>query len=234
MQKEDARTSEERIARAHERDDASCMESIPAARISCLLVDDHPAILKALVAILSDDGIDVIGRAERGAEALTIMESRKPDVALIDLRLPDLSGIEVVRAAATSAPGTACLLYTGYAEWAQAREALDAGARGVISKEAPLADVARAICAAAAGGVYLDPRLGGELAIGAPGRPELTRRERDVLRCLADGLTNDEIGAQLFLSPETVRGYVRKATTRLGARNRMQAVAAALRDGLIS
>ena len=209
------------------------MERTAAVRVTCLLVDDHPAILKALVAILSDDGIDVIGRAERGIEGLAIMEARRPDVALVDLRLPDLSGIEVVRAAAVSAPETACLLYTGYAEWAQAREALDAGARGVVSKEAPLADVARAICAVAAGGSYLDPRLGGELAIGAPGRPELTRRERDVLRCLADGLTNDEIGAKLFLSPETVRGYVRKATARLGARNRMQAVAAALRNGMI-
>ena len=209
------------------------MERTAAVRVTCLLVDDHPAILKALVAILSDDGIDVIGRAERGIEGLAIMETRRPDVALVDLRLPDLSGIEVVRAAAVSAPETACLLYTGYAEWAQAREALDAGARGVVSKEAPLADVARAICAVAAGGSYLDPRLGGELAIGAPGRPELTRRERDVLRCLADGLTNDEIGAKLFLSPETVRGYVRKATARLGARNRMQAVAAALRNGMI-
>jgi two-component system response regulator DesR len=209
------------------------MERTAAVRVTCLLVDDHPAILKALVAILSDDGIDVIGRAERGIEGLAIMEARRPDVALVDLRLPDLSGIEVVRVAAVSAPETACLLYTGYAEWAQAREALDAGARGVVSKEAPLADVARAICAVAAGGSYLDPRLGGELAIGAPGRPELTRRERDVLRCLADGLTNDEIGAKLFLSPETVRGYVRKATARLGARNRMQAVAAALRNGMI-
>lgn len=209
------------------------MERTAAVRITCLLVDDHPAILRALVAILSDDGIDVIGRAERGIEGLAIMETRRPDVALIDLRLPDISGIEVVRAAAVSVPETACLLYTGYAEWAQAREALDAGARGVVSKEAPLADVARAICAVAAGGSYLDPRLGGELAIGAPGRPELTRRERDVLRCLADGLTNEEIGAQLFLSPETVRGYVRKATARLGARNRMQAVAAALRNGMI-
>ena len=209
------------------------MERAAAVRVTWLLVDDHPAILKALVAILSDDGIDVIGRAERGIEGLAIMETRRPDVALVDLRLPDLSGIEVVRAAAVSAPETACLLYTGYAEWAQAREALDAGARGVVSKEAPLADVARAICAVAAGGSYLDPRLGGELAIGAPGRPELTRRERDVLRCLADGLTNDEIGAKLFLSPETVRGYVRKATARLGARNRMQAVAAALRNGMI-
>jgi DNA-binding NarL/FixJ family response regulator len=209
------------------------MERAAAPRITCLLVDDHPAILKALSAILRDDGIDVIGRAERGQEALAVMETRRPAVALVDLRLPDLGGIDVVRAAATSAPDTACLIYTGYADEGQTREALDAGARGVVSKEAPLPDIARAIATVAAGDVYIDPRLGAGLAAGMQRQSELTRRERDVLRCLADGLTNDEIGAQLFLSPETVRGYVRKATTRLGARNRMQAVVIALRDGLI-
>ena len=203
-------------------------------QVSCLLVDDHPAILKALEAILRDEGINVVGRAERGDEALAKMEGRRPDVALVDLRLPDLSGIDVVRAAATAAPETKCLLYTGYAEWAQAREALDAGARGVVSKEAPLVDVARAISMVAAGGIYLDPLLGGQLAAGRNQQVALTRRQRDIFRYLAEGLTNDEIGARLFLSPETVRGHVRSATQRLGARNRMQAVATAVRDGLIS
>jgi two-component system, NarL family, response regulator len=193
------------------------------------LVDDHPVILKALSAILKDDGIEIVGRAERGSEALAIAELRRPAVMLLDL-----TGIEVIRAVAKTAPDTACLVYTGYADWAHAREALDVGARGVVSKEAPFGDVARAIAMVAAGQIYLDPMLGAELAADRLSRPHLSHRERDVLRCLAEGLTNDEIGLRLHLSGETVRGYVRKATTRLGARNRTQAVAAAVRDGLIS
>jgi DNA-binding NarL/FixJ family response regulator len=152
---------------------------------------------------------------------------------LLDLRLPDMTGIDVIRAAAKSAPETACLVYTGYADWAHAREALDVGAQGVISKEAPFGDVARAITMVAAGQIYLDPMLGAELATDRSKGSDLSHRERDVLRCLAEGLTNDEIGLRLHLSGETVRGYVRNATTRLGARNRTQAVAAAVRDGLI-
>jgi DNA-binding NarL/FixJ family response regulator len=213
------------------RADAVLVE--PAPRITCLLVDDHPVILKALAAILKDDGIEIVGRAERGSEALAMLESRRPAVMLLDLQLPDMTGIEVIQAAAKAAPDTACLVYTGYADWAHAREALDVGGRGVVSKEAPFGDVARAIAMVASGQIYLDPMLGAELAADRLSRPHLSHRERDVLRCLAEGLTNDEIGLRLHLSGETVRGYVRKATARLGARNRTQAVAAAVRDGLI-
>ena len=219
------------MERARVRDDVVRVES--PTRITCLLVDDHPVILKALAAILRDDGIEVVGRAERGSEALAIVALRRPAVMLLDLQLPDLSGIDVVLAAAKSAPETKCLIYTGYADWAHAREALDAGARGVVSKEAPFSDLARAIAMVAAGQIYLDPMLGAELAADRLTGPRLSHRERDILRCLAEGLTNDEIGVRLHLSGETVRGYVRKATTRLGARNRTQAVAAAVRDGLI-
>ena len=148
----------------------------PASRITCLLVDDHPVILKALAAILKDDGIEIVGRAERGSEALAIAELRRPTVMLLDLNLPDLTGMEVIRAAAKSAPDTACLIYTGYADWAHAREALDAGARGVVSKEAPFGDVARAIAMVAAGQVYLDPMLGADLAAGRHSRPLLSHR----------------------------------------------------------
>ena len=205
-----------------------------ATQITCVLVDDHPAIIDALGAALQSERIAVIGRAATGGEALRILEVRKPAVALVDWRLPDMCGIDVIRGAARTAPDTAVLLYTGYADWPHTREALDAGASGVISKESPLSEVVRAISWADAGKVYLDPTLGGELIRPQPERPKLTPREREVLRHLADGLTHDEIGAVLYLSPETVRAHVKKATVRLGARNRMQAVATAVRDGLIA
>jgi DNA-binding NarL/FixJ family response regulator len=204
------------------------------AAITCLIADDHPAILDSVAGFLREEGINVVGRTRTGAEALRVLERRGAAVALIDLRLPDMSGIEVAREAARVAPDTAVVIYTGYAENALVREALDVGARGIVLKEAPLADLPRAISLVARGGTYLDPLLGGALAAADPLQPQLTAREREVLRLLADGHTNEEIGAALFLSPETVRTHVHKAVTRLGVRNRTQAVAKGLREGLIA
>jgi len=202
--------------------------------LTLLLADDHPAILDSVATLLRDERIEVVGRARTGAEALELIERRDPAVALLDRRLPDLSGIEVARRVVRAFPTTATLLYTGHADSALVHEALDAGARGVVLKEAPLPDLPRAIAIVARGGTYLDPLLGGTLAtLGAQLR-QLTAREREVLRLLANGHTNAEVGVQLFLSPETVRTHVRKAVTRLGVRNRTQAVAEALREGLIA
>jgi DNA-binding NarL/FixJ family response regulator len=207
------------------------MEDGVAAKLTCLLVDDHPAILSALTRYLAEEGINVVAQASYGAEAIAVIARRNATVALVDLRLPDMSGIEVVRALDRS--GIACVLYTGFADLQQARKALDSGARGVISKDAPLADIARALAVVAAGGVYLDPLLGGQLAAPTERDRGLTKREREILRLLADGMTNEEVGARLFLSPETVRTHVRKAVGRLGARNRVQAVAVALKEQAI-
>lgn len=203
------------------------------SRITCLLVDDHPAVLRALGAALQEDGIDVIGRAERGVQALALLERRKPAVALVDLHLPDGSGIELIRGASKLSPTTACLVYTGLADAADVQDSFDAGARGVISKEAPLSEVSRAIAVVVGGGTYVDALFGRELAASRSGAPVLTGRERDVLCHLADGLSNEEVGKLLHLSGETVRGYVRSATARLGARNRTHAVATAVRMGLV-
>ena len=204
-----------------------------ASPISCILVDDHPPILRAISAMLKDEGIEVVGRAERCAEALALLDRRKPQVALVDLLLPDGSGIDLVRAAATVAPSTAYLVYTGFPSGRNAREALDAGARGIVSKESPLPSLSRAISIVADGGTYVDGLVAGEFAESQTVAPTMTRRELDVLHHLADGLSNEEVGAELHISAETVRGYVRNAMARLGARNRTQAVAAAVRAGLI-
>jgi DNA-binding NarL/FixJ family response regulator len=203
-------------------------------QITCLVADDHPAILRSIGAFLEDEGIEVSGLAQTGGEALRMLEIRRPQVALIDQRLPDLNGIDVIRQAKRIGVDTAILLYAGDADTALAREAMDAGGSGVLLKEAPLADVARAIAVVASGSTYLDPVLAGALASPATAATELTKREREVLRDLADGLTNVEIGAKLFLSPETVRTHVRKARVRLNAKTRTQAVAKAMRDGMIS
>lgn len=204
--------------------------------VNCLVADDHPAMRRAVTEILMVNGIDVIGEAADGEEALEKIEARKPDVALVDIRMPRLSGVEVARRVSRSTPETAVLLYSGYGDEALLLEALDAGARGFVLKEAPLLDLHRAIQMVAAGGTYVDPVLAGALATSevTAKLPRITQRERDVLRLLADGKSNEEIGKELFISPETVRTHVRKAMAKLEADTRTQAVAKALRQRLIA
>ena len=206
-----------------------------AEAITCVVADDHPAVLEAVAEFLAHAGIDVVARATDGEEALEQIELRQPQVALIDVRMPKLGGIELTRRAQRSTPATAVLLYTGYGDRALLTEALDAGVRGFVLKEAPMDDLVRAVKSVASGGTYVDPVLAGTLAASSVGNklPELTHRERDVLRLLADGLSNEEIGKKLFISAETVRTHVRKAMDKLDADTRTQAVARALRDHLI-
>jgi DNA-binding NarL/FixJ family response regulator len=204
--------------------------------VTCLVADDHPALVEAVVAVLDEHDMEVVDRAKDGQEALSKLEARRPRVALVDLRMPGLSGIEVARKAARSVPDTAVVLYTGYGDRSLLIEALDAGARGFVLKEAPLADLVRAVKTVAAGGTYVDPVLVGVLASpqAVEQLPALSQRERDVLRLLADGMSNEQIGKELFISPETVRTYVRKAMEKLDADTRTQAVAKALRQSLIA
>lgn len=208
-----------------------------AARpFTCLVADDHPAMVEAVCGVLEEHGIEIVGRARDGQETLAKIEAQRPTVALVDLRMPRVSGTEVARRAARSSPSTGVILYTAYGERAHLTEALDAGARGFVLKEAPLADLVRAVEIVAEGGTYVDPVLAGVLASPqvTDKLPALTQREREVLRLLADGCTNEETGKRLFISPETVRTHVRKAMAKLDADTRTAAVAKALRQSLIA
>jgi DNA-binding NarL/FixJ family response regulator len=193
-------------------------------------------MVEAVCAFLTDHGIEIAGRAQNGHEALEKIDARKPDVALVDLRMPRVSGVEVVRRAAKSSPETAVVLYTAYGDRAHLLEAIDAGARGFVLKEAPMADLGRAIEMVAGGAVYVDPALASAFARSeaADRLQALTQREREILRLLADGHSNEEIGKRLFISAETVRTYIRKAMKKLEADTRTEAVAKALRQSLIS
>jgi DNA-binding NarL/FixJ family response regulator len=204
-------------------------------RLTCVVADDHPAMLTAVADILGRNGFEIVGRARDGAEAVSLIESTKPDVALVDVRMPRLSGIEVAARAAQVSPATAIVFYTAFGDRALLSEALDVGARGFVLKEAPLADLVRAVERVAAGEAYVDPVLAGVLVASQTERlPTLNQREREVLRLLADGHANDEIGKRLHISPETVRTHVRKAMAKLEADTRTQAVATALRQSIIS
>lgn len=150
--------------------------------------------------------------------------------------MPKLSGIEVTRELARVSSPTAVILYTGNSDQALLADAVDAGARGYVLKEAPLSDLVRALETVAAGGTFVDPVLAGALTSArATGKlAQLTEREREVLRLLADGNRYEEIGKRLFIASETVRTHVRNAMRRLEAETSTQAVATALRQSLIS
>ena len=193
-------------------------------------------MLAAVAEILVRSGFEVVGQARDGAAALALIEQHQPRIGLVDVRMPRLTGIEVAGRAALSAPETAIVFYTAFGDRALLSEALDAGARGFVLKEAPLGDLVRAVERVAAGEAYVDPVLAGVLVASqlTDRLPALTQREREVLRLLADGLANEEIGKRLHISPETVRTHVRKAMAKLEADTRTQAVATALRQSIIS
>ena len=207
-----------------------------ASPLRCVVADDHPPIVDAVCRYLeAEAGIAVVGRAGNGAEALALIERLRPEVAVVDVRMPQLDGIEIARRLGAQHSPTGVILYTAFAERALVIEALDAGARGFLLKEAPLTDLVRAVRLVAEGRTYVDPVLAGELATPAVAErlPGITKREREVLRLLADGMRNEGVATLLSISPLTVRSHVKKAMQKLEADTRTQAVANALRQSLI-
>src|SRR5258707_4237521 len=200
------------------------------ARTTVVVADDHPPILDCLTRFLAAAGFDVLDTVLDGERALASVATHGPIVCVADVRMPKLDGLELARKLAKVAPETAVLLYSGVSDRGLVSDALDAGAKGFALKDAPLDDLGRALDTVAAGGLYVDPVLAASLAIRrGDERKSLSEREREVLRLLAEGGSYADIGAALFLSPDTVRAHAQRAMLKLGARTRTQAVAVALR-----
>ncbi len=200
------------------------------------VADDHPAIVDSVTRFLdSEDDLSVVGNAGDGAEALERIQDLVPDVAIVDVRMPEVNGIEIARRLTTAGAKTGVILYTAHAERALVIEAIDAGAHGFVLKESPLSDLVRAVRLVGDGRTYVDPVLAGILAgPDATDRiPGITKREREVLRLLADGMRNEQVARELSISPLTVRTHIEKAMAKLEADTRTQAVANALRMSLI-
>lgn len=203
----------------------------PAPR--CLLADDHPALLGAVAAYLAENGFDVCATASGALQAVAAAAEHQPDVVVLDYRMPGLASVELVRRAAVAAPAAALAVYTADADERLVVDALGAGAKAVVLKEAPLPDLLRALTTILAGGSYVDPALGVLSIERARRATALTERETAVLSLLTEGFTYEEIGARLSIGAETVRTHLQKACERLGASTRTQAVATAIRQGLI-
>ncbi len=205
--------------------------------IGCLIADDHPAILDAVSRwIAEQDGLKLVATARDGKRAIKLIEQLRPSVAVIDIRMPGMDGIQVVRQLSERQIETHVILYTGDGDRALLVEALDSGARGFLLKEAPLDDLLRAIRLVARGGTYVDPSLARTLLTpdGVARLPSLTARERQIVQLLADGMRNDRIALELTISPLTVRTHITNLVRKLHADTRTQAVAEALRQSLIS
>ncbi len=202
--------------------------------IRCLIADDHPALLQAVCEYLQANGLLVVGTAPDGERAIALAVETHPDVALVDFRMPRLSGVELITRLLATSPETKIVVYTADADEALVRSALGAGASAVLLKESPLDDLVRAVETAIAGATYVDPALAAFGLEASVGTPVLTERECSVLTLLSEGMSHDEIGAELSISGETVRTHVRKASKRLGGATRTETVAKALRLGLIA
>jgi two-component system, NarL family, response regulator DevR len=200
--------------------------------IKVFLLDDHEVVRQGVAAMLrTQPDIAVIGEASTAAEALARVPRLRPDVAVLDLRLPDGDGVQVCRELRAKLPALACLMLTSFSDDEALFESVMAGAAGYVLKEVRGGDLVDAIRIVATGGSLLDPTATSQLlnrlrdnAFAAPDPlAQLTDQERRVLELIGRGLTNRQIGAELFLAEKTVKNYVSSLLAKLGMRRRTQA-----------
>jgi two-component system response regulator DevR len=201
-----------------------------------VLVDDHEIVRRGLKELLQDEGFDVVGEAGTAADALIRVRALRPDVAILDARLPDGSGIDVCRDVRSADPSIACLILTSYDDDDALFAAIMAGAAGYVLKQVHGTDLVDAIRRVAAGQSLLDPavttRVLERLREGPrrdPRLASLTDQERRVLDLVAEGLTNRQIGTRLGLAEKTVKNYVSSLLAKLGLASRTQAAIYATR-----
>lgn len=210
------------------------------ATIRVVLADDHQVVRTGLRLLLDrEPGIEVVAEAGTVPETAEVTSTERPDVLVLDLNMPGArtsTSLELLPGLAASAPDTAVVVLTMQDDPGMAREALAAGVRGYVLKEAADSELVTAIREAASGGVYLNPRLGALVASGTGDDADtdlLTLRERDVLRLIGLGHTNTEIAEQLFLSVRTIEAHRAQIQRKLGVSKRAELVRFALDNGLL-
>ncbi|RZQ61850.1 response regulator [Amycolatopsis suaedae] len=206
--------------------------------IRVMLVDDHPVVREGLRGVLeAEPDLTVVGEAGSGEEAVALHRVRQPDVVLMDLRLPaGLDGVGAIRRIRAETPGQRIVVLTTYDTDADILRAVEAGAAGYLLKDASRADLTEAVRAAARGETVLAPTVAGRLVsrVREPGRQPLSGRELEVLRLVAAGSTNADIGRALHISEATVKTHLVRAFGKLGVSDRTAAVTTAMKRGLLS
>jgi DNA-binding NarL/FixJ family response regulator len=210
-------------------------------RIRILLVDDHPVVRVGLRTVLEiEPDLEVVGDADTAARAVVAAGRLRPDLTLLDVVLPDGSGIEACREIRAANPAARVLMLTSFGDETAVLAAMMAGAAGYLLKNAPRADLLAAIRAVAGGATLLDPavasviqkRLTDPPGAGRGGPAELTEREREVIALVAEGLTNGEIAHRLVIAEKTARNHVSNILDKLGLSRRSEAAAYAVRHGI--
>jgi two-component system nitrate/nitrite response regulator NarL len=216
----------------------------PTVSPRVLLVDDHEIYRAGLRGLLEEQGIDIVGEAANGEDALQLVEGKHPSVVIMDLNMPGIGGIEATRQIATVAPLTRVIMLTVSSAAPDITDAVLAGACGYLLKSATTQEIVAGIGAAARGDALLSPSVAAKLldrvreaparpAVPDPAQASLTERELEVLRLLASGMDNAEIGRTLFISPSTVKNHISSILLKLQIENRIQAAVYAVRSGLV-
>lgn len=207
------------------------------ATIRLLIVDDHPIFRDGLRGTFADDPtFAVVGEAGNGAEALAQVERLGVDVVLMDLRMPEMGGVEAIRRLTQANPAVRVLVLTTFDTDSDVLPAIEAGATGYLLKDAPRDELLRAVRAAARGEAVLAPSVAVRLMgqIRKPASDPLSQREREVLRLIADGATNREVATKLFVSEATIKTHLLHIYEKLGVRDRAAAVGEAYKRGLLT
>jgi DNA-binding NarL/FixJ family response regulator len=209
-----------------------------------LIVDDHDLFRSGLATLLREHGVEVVGEATTGEEALRLVESRLPTVVIMDLGLPGISGLAATRQVRAINPAAAILVLTASLDETDVIDALIAGAAGYLLKDATVEQIMEGMEGALVGDAVISPRVNRllvervreaashERAPTGPA-PHVTGREAEILRLLVQGRENNEIANELFLSPSTVKNHVSSILTKLGVNNRIQAAVLAVRERLV-
>ena len=209
--------------------------------IRVVIADDHSLVRQGVARYLdSSDGIGVVGEAATGTEIVRVVEEVRPDVALLDIRMPEMDGLEAARAIREARPEIGIVILTAYDDRHFVVEAVRAGARGYVLKTRDADTLIQTIRLVAEGNMVIDPELVVALAdeLSTASRKdrqaeELTEREVEILQLVAFGHTNRDVGGKLFISPDTVKTHLEHIYQKLGATDRTAAVAEALRRRLI-
>lgn len=197
------------------------------------VVDDHPVVREGTRRILEAAGLDVVAEAETGEQALELMDASLPDVVLADIRLPEMSGIELAAELRRRHPEVRVLALSAYANPSYAKAALDAGAAGYLLKTASDEELVSAVRSVSLGATVLDTSVSAELVAGGLSPHHLTDREREIVLLVAKGMANKQIASELSVSKRTVDAHLGHLFTKLGLSSRAALVAWAARQGMI-